>query len=140
MVARRCREGGDRSYFARNDCQSSRPRVHGAAAAPGNGGLASGGAVTGSVTLKIDLSGKVAIVTGSTGGIGFAIAHGLAACGATVVVNGRKRSAVDKATADMRSGAPEAEVRGVVADLSTANGCDALVKAEPACDILVNNV
>ncbi|MFL5267915.1 MAG: SDR family NAD(P)-dependent oxidoreductase [Stellaceae bacterium] len=81
--------------------------------------------------MKIDLSGKIAIVTGSTGGIGFVIAHGLAVCGATVVVNGRKRSAVDKATADMRSGAPEAEVRGVVADLSTANGCDALVKAEP---------
>ena len=90
--------------------------------------------------MKIDLSGKVAIVTGSTGGIGLAIVHGLAACSATVVINGRKRSAVDKAVADVRAGAPEAEVRGISADLSTAAGCDALVEAEPACDILVNNV
>ena len=77
--------------------------------------------------MKIDLSGKVAIVTGSTGGIGFAIAHGLAACGATVVINGRNRAAVDKAIADMRVGAPEAELRGVVADLATATGCGSLV-------------
>jgi NAD(P)-dependent dehydrogenase (short-subunit alcohol dehydrogenase family) len=90
--------------------------------------------------MKIDLSGKVAIVTGSTGGIGFAIAHGLAACGATVVINGRIRTAVDKAIADIRVGAPEAEVRGISADLSTASGCNALVKAQRTCDILVNNV
>jgi NAD(P)-dependent dehydrogenase (short-subunit alcohol dehydrogenase family) len=90
--------------------------------------------------LKIDLSGKIAIVTGSTGGIGLAIARGLAACGATVVINGRNRSAVDKAIAAMWEGTPEAKVRAVSADLSTASGCDALVKAEPSCDILVNNV
>ena len=90
--------------------------------------------------MKIDLSGKTAIVTGSTGGIGLAIARGLVACGATVVINGRNRSAVDKAIAAVWEGTPEAEVRGVSADLSTASGCNALVKAEPACDILVNNV
>jgi NAD(P)-dependent dehydrogenase (short-subunit alcohol dehydrogenase family) len=90
--------------------------------------------------LKIDLSSKVAIVTGSTGGIGLAIAHGIAACGATVVINGRNPTAVDKAIADVRVGAPEAEVRGISADLSTASGCNALVKAQPTCDILVNNV
>jgi NAD(P)-dependent dehydrogenase (short-subunit alcohol dehydrogenase family) len=80
--------------------------------------------------MKVELSGRVAIVTGSTGGIGLAIAHGLAACGATVV-NGRNRTAVDKAMTDMRVGAPEAEVRGVVADLSTATGCSFLIAAEP---------
>ena len=90
--------------------------------------------------MKIDLSGKTAIVTGSTGGIGLAIARGLAACGATVVINGRNRSAVDKAIAAMWEGTPEVKVRAVSADLSTASGCDALVKAEPSCDILVNNV
>jgi NAD(P)-dependent dehydrogenase (short-subunit alcohol dehydrogenase family) len=90
--------------------------------------------------MKVELSGRVAIVTGSTGGIGLAIAHGLAACGATVVINGRNRTAVDKAMTDMRVGAPEAEVRGVVADLSTATGCSSFIAAEPACDILVNNV
>ena len=90
--------------------------------------------------MKIDLSGKTAIVTGSTGGIGFAIARGLAACGATVVVNGRKQDGVDRAMAGVRVAVPEATARGVAADLSSATGCEAIVKAEPACDILVNNV
>jgi NAD(P)-dependent dehydrogenase (short-subunit alcohol dehydrogenase family) len=90
--------------------------------------------------LKIDLSDKVAIVTGSTGGIGFAIAHGLAVCGATVVVNGLEQGAVDKALVALRATVPVAEIRGAVADLSVAAGCNALVKTEPTCDILVNNV
>jgi NAD(P)-dependent dehydrogenase (short-subunit alcohol dehydrogenase family) len=90
--------------------------------------------------MNIDLSGKTAVVTGSTGGIGLAIARGLADCGTTVVVNGRTRTAVDRAVAAVKAAVPRAEVRGVAADLAAAAGCDALVKAEPACDILVNNV
>lgn len=90
--------------------------------------------------MKIDLSGKVAIVTGSTGGIGLAIARGLADCGATVILNGPEQGAVDRALAALWVAVPMAEIRGVVADLSVAAGCDALVKTEPTCDILVNNV
>ncbi len=90
--------------------------------------------------MKIDLSGKTAIVTGSTDGIGFAIARGLADCGARVVVNGLTQEAVDRAVAGMRAAVPGAELHGVAADLAAAAGCDALVKAEPACEILVNNV
>src|SRR5215472_4487756 len=90
--------------------------------------------------MKIDLSGKVAIVTGSTGGIGLAIARGLAGCGATVILNGPEQGAVDRALAALWVAVPMAEIRGVVADLSVAAGCDALVKTEPTCDILVNNV
>ena len=90
--------------------------------------------------MKIDLSNKIAIVTGSTGGIGFAIARGLAASGATVVVNGLEQGAVDKALVALRATVPVAAVRGAVADLSVAAGCNALVETEPACDILVNNV
>jgi NAD(P)-dependent dehydrogenase (short-subunit alcohol dehydrogenase family) len=90
--------------------------------------------------MRIDLSGKTAIVTGSTGGIGFAIARGLAACSARVVLNGRKEAAVNRAVTAVRVAAPGAEIAGVAADLSTATGCDDLVRAEPACDILVNNV
>ena len=90
--------------------------------------------------MKIDLSGKVAIVTGATGGIGLAIARGLADCGATVILNGPEQGAVGRALAALRVGVPMAEIRGVVADLSVAAGCDALVKTEPTCDILVNNV
>ena len=90
--------------------------------------------------MKIDLSGKTAIVTGSTDGIGFAIARGLADCGTKVVVNGLTQKAVDRAVAGVRAAVPGAELHGVVADLAAAAGCDALVKAEPTCEILVNNV
>jgi NAD(P)-dependent dehydrogenase (short-subunit alcohol dehydrogenase family) len=91
-------------------------------------------------SMNIDLSGKTAIVTGSTAGIGFAIAKGLAASGATVVVNGRTKAAVDKTMAALASASPGAKIRGVAADLGTAEGCTALFKAEPSADILVNNV
>ena len=84
--------------------------------------------------MNIDLGGKTAIVTGSTQGIGFAVAQGLAGCGATVVVNGRGREKVDAAVA--RLGGP---ARGAAADLGSAEGCAALVRAEPRCDILVSN-
>ena len=90
--------------------------------------------------MKIDLSGKTAIVTGSTAGIGFAIAKGLAEAGATVVVNGRKAAALDKAVATLASAVPGAKIRGVAADVGSAEGCAALLEAEPSADILVNNV
>lgn len=90
--------------------------------------------------MKIDLSKKAAIVTGSTGGIGFAIAKGLAQTGATVVLNGRQQTAVDEAINKLKGSIPKASVRGVAADLGTAEGCAALVQAEPLTDILVNNV
>lgn len=89
--------------------------------------------------MQIDLSGKTAVVTGSTAGIGLAIAKGLAAAGAEVVVNGRKRETVDKAVAAVKEAVPGAKARGAAADVSTAEGCDALVKAAPAADILINN-
>ena len=57
--------------------------------------------------MKIDLYGKTAIVTGSTDGIGFAIARGLALCGATVVINGRKPAGVDRAVAALRAAVPK---------------------------------
>ena len=90
--------------------------------------------------MKIDLSSKTAIVTGATGGIGLAIARGLADCRATVVVNGLTQAAVDRASAGVRANTPKAELRGLAADLSTVAGCNALIAAEPRCDILVNNV
>src|SRR5215510_1676117 len=90
--------------------------------------------------MKSDLSGKTTIVTGSTAGIGFAITKGLAECGAAVVLNGRTRAAVDRAISALKNAVPRALVRGVAADLGSAEGCAALVKAEPHADILVNNV
>ena len=89
--------------------------------------------------MKIDLSGKTALVTGSTSGIGHAIARGLASAGATVVVNGRTQAKVDAAVAAITKVVPGAKVRGVAADVSTAAGCNALVAALPEVDILINN-
>jgi NAD(P)-dependent dehydrogenase (short-subunit alcohol dehydrogenase family) len=89
--------------------------------------------------MKIDLSGKTALVTGSTAGIGHAIARGLAAAGARVVINGRKPEGVAAAVKELLARVPGASVEGVAADVATEAGCAALVKAVPAPDILVNN-
>jgi len=89
--------------------------------------------------MKIDLSGKTALVTGSTSGIGHAIAKGLAATGAGVVVNGRAQAKVDAAAAALAKAVPGSKVRGIAADVSTADGCRALLAALPDVDILINN-
>src|SRR3569623_550476 len=89
--------------------------------------------------MNIDLSGTTALVTGSTGGIGHAIAKGLAGAGADVIVNGWGQAKVDQAIASIGKVAPSAKVRGVAADVSTAEGCAALVKAAPRVENLINN-
>ncbi|NHC46338.1 SDR family NAD(P)-dependent oxidoreductase [Motilibacter aurantiacus] len=90
--------------------------------------------------MDISLSGKTAFVSGSTQGIGKAIASGLAAAGAQVVVNGRDRGRVDAVVAELRDRVPGAGVRGVAADVATADGVERLVQELPAVDILVNNL
>jgi NAD(P)-dependent dehydrogenase (short-subunit alcohol dehydrogenase family) len=90
--------------------------------------------------MNIDLRGRSALITGSTAGIGFAIAKGLAESGAAVVVNGRADATVDRAVARIRKAVPRASVKGVAADAGSADGADALIAAAPQIDILVNNV
>jgi NAD(P)-dependent dehydrogenase (short-subunit alcohol dehydrogenase family) len=84
--------------------------------------------------MNIDLTGKVALVTGSTDGIGFATAKALAEAGAEVVVNGRGAEKVDVAV-----GRIGGRARGLAADLADAAGCAALVAAMPEADIVVSN-
>jgi NAD(P)-dependent dehydrogenase (short-subunit alcohol dehydrogenase family) len=90
--------------------------------------------------VDLELRGRRAVVTGSTGGIGYAAARLLAAEGASVVVNGRTQARVDDAVRRIRASAANAEVRGVAADLGTLAGCDALAEAAGEVDVLVNNV
>ncbi len=90
--------------------------------------------------MRIDLNGKRALVSGSTGGIGLAIAKGLAGAGAEVVVNGRGEERVREALAAIQAEHPDARLRGVAADLGTAAGAERLFAEVPEVDILVNNL
>ena len=90
--------------------------------------------------MHINLSNKIAIISGSTVGIGFAIAKGLAEAGATIVLNGRTQVAVDAAVTALKLCVPAATIRGVAADLGSAAGCALLLATEPQADILVNNL
>jgi NAD(P)-dependent dehydrogenase (short-subunit alcohol dehydrogenase family) len=90
--------------------------------------------------MKIDLSGRTALVTGSTAGIGLATASGLAAAGAQVVVNGRNAASVDAAVKRLRDEAGGASVVGFAGDLGSAELCSRLVAQYPSVDVLVNNL
>lgn len=90
--------------------------------------------------MDLQLAGKHALVTGSTAGIGFAAALGLAKEGAFVVLNGRSPQRVESAVQRLQSLTPEGKVSGVAADLSTAAGVVELQGQVPEVDILVNNL
>lgn len=90
--------------------------------------------------MDLQLGGRRALVTGSTAGIGHAIAALLASEGAAVTVNGRTKARVADAVRSIQQVAPTATVTGVAADLGTRKGCEELARAAPQVDILVNNV
>jgi NAD(P)-dependent dehydrogenase (short-subunit alcohol dehydrogenase family) len=90
--------------------------------------------------MNTSLSGQTAIVSGSTAGIGYAIAEELARDGSSVVISGRTQARVDAALAALAQAVPGASLRGVAADLSTADGAAALIAQVPQADILINNV
>lgn len=90
--------------------------------------------------MDLGLKGKRALVTGSTAGIGLAIARALAAEGADVTVNGRTQARVDGAVDALVREFPGATIAGIAADLSSGEGCAALVGVLPEIDVLVNNL
>jgi NAD(P)-dependent dehydrogenase (short-subunit alcohol dehydrogenase family) len=86
--------------------------------------------------MKLDLSGKRALVTGSTLGIGRAIAESLLSEGAEVIINSRNADRVNTAVQELKS---KGAVAGVVADLSSSEGANTLINKISNIDILVNN-
>jgi NAD(P)-dependent dehydrogenase (short-subunit alcohol dehydrogenase family) len=90
--------------------------------------------------MNLGLQGKIAVVSGSTAGIGLGIAMALAAEGAKVIVNGRTEERVAAALDKIRERVPHADTRGVAADLGTLTGVEAFLKKAPDADVLINNL
>src|SRR5437660_5311908 len=90
--------------------------------------------------MNLQLDGKKTLVTGSTAGIGFAIARTLAREGASVVITGRTQQRVDNGTESIRKEIRNAKISGIAVDLATPEGISKCIEAVPAVDVLVNNV
>jgi NAD(P)-dependent dehydrogenase (short-subunit alcohol dehydrogenase family) len=90
--------------------------------------------------MNLGLQGKLAVVSGSTAGIGLAIAIALASEGARVIINGRTEERVSAALEKIRERVPSADLRGVAADLGSASGVEAFLKKAPDADVLINNL
>jgi NAD(P)-dependent dehydrogenase (short-subunit alcohol dehydrogenase family) len=90
--------------------------------------------------MDLGLKGKKVVVSGSTAGIGFAIAAAFAAEGAHVIVNGRTEARVNAALQNIRERVRDADVRGIAADLGTAEGVASFLQQAPDADVLVNNL
>ena len=90
--------------------------------------------------MDLGLEGRQALITGSTAGIGYAIARGLAAEGARVTITGRTQGSVDAALARLRNDVPKVAAQGVAADCASAEGAQAVFARVAEVDILVNNL
>jgi NAD(P)-dependent dehydrogenase (short-subunit alcohol dehydrogenase family) len=90
--------------------------------------------------MNLQLEGKKALVTGSTAGIGFAIARTLTSEGASVVVTGRTQNRINAALKKIQQEIPKAKISGIAVDLATPHGAAKCIEAVPSVEILVNNI
>src|SRR5246127_2119487 len=90
--------------------------------------------------MDLRLTGRIALITGSTAGIGFASARSLAKEGAHVYLNGRTQARVDSAIRAIRSEIANVQVDGIEADFADVSGAETVIKKLPVVDVLVNNV
>ena len=90
--------------------------------------------------MDLKLKARRALVTGSTAGIGYAIAKGLAGEGASVTLTGRSQASVGAALERLRKEVPAAQADGVAADCASASGAEQVFARVPECDILINNL
>jgi len=90
--------------------------------------------------MKIDLSGRKAVVTASTSGIGLAIARGLAEAGADIVINGRRSDVTDRMAEELSRQFPYIGVQAITADLARREEVERFVSLAPETDILINNL
>ena len=90
--------------------------------------------------MDLKIANKIALITGSTKGIGFASAKKLASEGASVIINGRNKKNVEDAILRIQNEVKNANVLGIVADLGTKEGCDKLIHEVSHIDILINNL
>src|SRR5689334_10775362 len=90
--------------------------------------------------MDLQLNRRRALVTGSTAGIGYAIARGLAAEGTHVIITGRTQATVDAALTRLSKSVANAHAEGIAADCATAAGAEAVFARVPQVDILVNNL
>lgn len=92
------------------------------------------------ITMFLNLKGKTALVTGSTAGIGKAIAKSLVLEGVTVIINGRHEDKVLQTIKELQEQYPEASLQPLISDLGTAEGCQKATEEYPKVDILINNL
>lgn len=90
--------------------------------------------------MDLQLKGKTAFISGSTQGIGFAIAQQFLKEGVSVIINGRKKEKTEKAKAELKNQFPEAEISAIAADFNQKNEVSQLLEKLPEVDILVNNL
>lgn len=90
--------------------------------------------------MELNLQNQKVLVSASSGGIGRAIANAFASEGAEVIINGRSENSVESAIALIKEDLPDAKLLPLIADLSTADGCNLAIESYPKVDILINNL